>query len=596
MGLPNVDMLFGGAPEICDGIPTPDRPHGRVKPGKAAQRNDQLIKAMTAATVDAVRGEVLQKPSELGVPLIKSRKKHAREMQAEMEGAFSKMADPASAQLTEYLEGPSATTLAKEWSLSNPIQSGILAFDLEAPAKLLAPYLSPMRNQLPRVPGTGASRRIKVINAITGSGSGVPTQQGGFGEATTNVGPGGLSYVRPPYLQYSGYDVVLNYVSYGFSDSVSWQAEMQGQGYEDIRSLSNTALMYSTMTLEDRLFLYGRGTSANGYSGTLGVAPTFTLSAVSASITPTGTSTLGTSASVFVIVAPDAGDLLGTTGVQMHQGPASNVVTSVGTSAGKTAVQVTVTNDSSQVGAVGYNFYCASVASGPYYYCGRSGSSTGYITSQPSGGPSCTVGAADQSTSSNNFDGIIPSLAASGGYVTRLNAPLSTTNPGAEFFTALATVYESVKADPDVIDMNAFDRMQLSNAILNGNSNSAYNVYIQNDGGLGGVGVGAVVSTLYNPVTGKALRLEVEPWLPQGNAIVRSTSIPIPNSHVTNPFYWAGPQDMAIVQWAPTQFTFDSSSILIGTLVSAAPQFSALIQGISGVGISNLPPGPYGDA
>ena len=303
MALPNVDQLFGGDPSICTGEPTPDRPHGRVKPGKAAQRNDDLIKAMTASTVDAISGEVMQLPSELGVPLIKSRKKYQREMRAEMEGGFSKMSDPAGLQLAEYLDGPSATALAKEFSLTNPISTGILAFDLEAPAKLLFPVQTPIRNTLPRLKGQGASRRIKVINAVTGSGTGQPTMQGGFNESTTNSGPGGLSYVRPPYINYSGYDVTLNYVSYGFSDSVSWQAEMQGQGYEDVRSLSNTSLMYSTMLLEDRLMLYGRGTTANGYSGTLGVAPTFTLWAVSASITPTGTSTLSTSASVFVIVA-----------------------------------------------------------------------------------------------------------------------------------------------------------------------------------------------------------------------------------------------------------------------------------------------------
>ena len=280
----------------------------------------------------------------------------------------------------------------------------------------------------------------------------------------------------------------------------------------------------------------------------------------------------------------------------MHQGPASNVVTSVGTSAGLTAVQVKITNDSSQTGAVGYNLYAASTAAGPYYYAGRTGYNVGYITSQPSTGPTCTVGAADQSTSSNNFDGIIPSLAASGGYVTRLNAPFSTTSPGSEYFTALASIYESVKADPDIIDLNGFDRLQLSNAIVNNAANSAYRVFIDNSAGMNNVGVGTVVTTLFNPVTGKALDLQVEPWLPQGNSIVRSTSIPIPNSHVTNPFYWAGPQDMAIVSWSPVQFTFDSSSILIGTLVSAAPQFSALVQGIQGVGISNVPPGPYGDA
>ncbi len=70
--------------------------------------------------------------------------------------------------------------------------------------------------------------------------------QPGINESTTNVGPGGLNYVRGPYISYDGYDVTLNYVTTSLSDSVSWQQEYQGQGFEDVRSLSNTALLYST--------------------------------------------------------------------------------------------------------------------------------------------------------------------------------------------------------------------------------------------------------------------------------------------------------------------------------------------------------------
>ncbi len=220
-------------------------------------------------------------------------------------------------EMAKSTEGASEAwdRLSKEWTLTNPISTGLLPFDLEAPAKLLTPRPTPLRNSIPRVKGQGGARRFKVISGFTGTGTGgLTTTQPGITESTTNAGPGGLSYIRGPYISYGGYDVTLNYVTTSLSDSVSWQSEYQGQGFEDIRSLSNTALLYSTMLLDERLMIYGRGTTGNGYAGTLGVVPTFTLSAVSASIAPGGTSTLGTSASVFVVVAADAGDLLGTTG------------------------------------------------------------------------------------------------------------------------------------------------------------------------------------------------------------------------------------------------------------------------------------------
>ena len=62
--------------------------------------------------------------------------------------------------------------------------------------------------------------------------------------------------------------MVLPYVTTSLSDSVSWQAEYQGVGFEDVRSLSNTALLYATMLLDERLMLYGRG-SQTGYAGAL---------------------------------------------------------------------------------------------------------------------------------------------------------------------------------------------------------------------------------------------------------------------------------------------------------------------------------------
>ncbi len=255
---------------------------------------------------------------------------------------------------------------------------------------------------------------------------------------------------------------------------------MQGQGYEDVRSLSSTSLLYSTMMLEERLFLYGRGTTANGYAGPLGT-PTVTVASVSSLLAPSGlpapTATAWTtSASVFVVVAADAGDLLGTNGYSMHQGPATAAL-SCQVTAGD-VVQVTITKD--VPGALGYNLYCASVAGGPYVYSGRTSYNTGYITAQPQSGPTVAPGGGDQSASSNNFDGILTNLAASASYVTRLNASFSTTNPGTEYQTALASLYENYKADPDIIDMNGFDRLSLSNALLNNSGSNGYRVFIDN--------------------------------------------------------------------------------------------------------------------
>ena len=58
--------------------------------------------------------------------------------------------------------------MSKEWTLSNPISTGLLPFDLEAPAKLLTPRPTPIRNSIPRIKGQGGSRRFKVISGFLG--------------------------------------------------------------------------------------------------------------------------------------------------------------------------------------------------------------------------------------------------------------------------------------------------------------------------------------------------------------------------------------------------------------------------------------------
>jgi hypothetical protein len=276
----------------------------------------------------------------------------------------------------------------------------------------------------------------------------------------------------------------------------------------------------------------------------------------------------------------------------MHQGPATAATSVVKTGTGLTAVQVNITD--AGVGALGYILYAGSTSTGPFYYAGRTGYNVGYITSQPSAGPFVAASATDQSAVATNYDGLLTNTAASGGYVARLNAAFSTTNPGTEFQTAFGSLYESVKGDPEEVWMNGFDRLQLSNAILNNAANSAYRVYIENDN-LGNIKAGAVVQSLLNQVTGSEIPITVHPWMPQGNALIRQKTLPIPDSNVSETSVMVLPQDYVAVQWPVVQFTYDASTFEIGTFCHYAPGWNGLIQGIQGVGIGITPPS-YGDS
>ena len=143
--------------------------------------------------------------------------------------------------------------------------------------------------------------------------------------------------------------------------------------------------------------------------------------------------------------------------------------------------------------------------------------------------------------------------------------------------------------------MNGFDRLQLSNAIVNNGANSAYRVFVQNQDGMGGVKTGTVVQAIMNEVTGTEIPITVHPWFPQGNALVRQKTLPIPDSNVSETSVMVLPQDYVAVQWPVTQFTYDASTFEIGTFCHYAPGWNGLIQGIQGVGIGTTPPS-YGDS
>jgi hypothetical protein len=588
--IPKADILY----DVGPGLGEPKRSLTSAERAEMVDRHELFVEEMTKATVSGLSGETTwgdaidpERPREF--PILKMRREPSRS--ADTRKILDDV-DVAKGVAEPRFQGARSEALSKEWTLTNPVATGLLPFDLEAPAKLLTPRPTPIRNSTPRLKGQGGSRRFKVISGFTGTGTGgATTVQPGINELSTNVGPGGLTYVRGPYINYDGFDVTLNYVTTSLSDSVSWQAEYQGQGFEDVRSLSNTALLYSTMLLDERLMIYGRGTTGNGYAGALAATASVTLASVSSSVAPAGTGGVALAASPFVVIAPDAGDLLGTNGYTMHQGACTTAASvAVGTGG---AIQVTVTGE--PTGALGYNLFVGSVSSGPFYYTGRTGYNVGYIKYQPTSGPTTTSGAADQSAVATNYDGLLTNVAASGGYVTRLNAALSTTSPATEFQTAFGSLYESVKGDPEVVWMNGFDRLQLSNAITNNAANSAYAVFIQNQDGMRGVKTGTVVSEIMNEVTGSGVPITVHPWFPQGNSLIQQKTLPIPDSNVSETSVMVLPQDYVAVQWPVVQFTYDASTFEIGTMAHYAPPWNGLIQGIVGVGIGVQPPS-YSDA
>ena len=463
--------------------------------------------------------------------------------------------------------------IVKDISLTSPLSTSFAAFDLEAPAKLLTPRPTPLRNKIVRKKGVGTSHRVKRITGYTGTGTGGQGQIWPGITETTTTAFGSINFERGPKISYTADDLVIPYNSYSLSDSVSFDANFSGLGYQDLRQLSSTSTLYATMLMEERMFLYSRGT-ASGFSGAL-AAPTVTLTAATA----TGSQVALTNGTTYYVYATSSAGAFG-----------ESVLSTVASQAITTGqvVKIVVNN---VTGAVGTKIYVGtSTGAANAHYVGTISGLTGYLNGV--GGPTLgdnvvfnTTGtlastiSADTSAYATGYDGIIPTvLGANSGAVNEINSTFSTSNPGVEYQTVFGTLYDAVKADPDEILINGADRRQLSDAIKNGSTaNYRLNLSQTDTGDYVG---GAVIGALHNETTGKLVDITVHPWLQPGVSPVLSYTLPIPDTEVSDVWAAVNVQDYMGIQWPVTQFAYEFSTYYRGTFFCYAPAWNGAVSGI----------------
>src|SRR5215469_1591157 len=155
--------------------------------------------------------------------------------------------------------------------------TGLLAYDLQAPAKNLYPFVTPIRNSIPRVGGgTGTATNWRQVNAVVGSGfdamGWVPEGQ------------------RSGQMSYNTSNKSATFVTIGEEDAATYEAIAAGQHFEDIQARMTFRLLQKMMLKEEMAILAGNAGAANG-GISLGVPGTPTVSAIAntASTLPTNT-------------------------------------------------------------------------------------------------------------------------------------------------------------------------------------------------------------------------------------------------------------------------------------------------------------------
>lgn len=580
------------------------RPSSRSARDELATQAAELVKGEGFARIGGNRPlKNRDKIFDKGMRASKALRKNAAASQRDPKGVFKSMnpsfmqefgqfyqtlpQNTAFAQFAAQMSQVLSTELGKTISLTAPLSSGLVPFDLAAPSRLIYPVYSPLRNKLPRVPGQGTSRKTKVITGISGSHTGgtsvidwsIPEFPGGGGLSASNW-PNQL----PGSGSQTAVDVDVPYRFFGLTEALSWLAQFAGQGFEDISALVNLVLLQEAMLAEEHMILEGKYDNA-----ATPAAPTVTARAAA-----TGETALsGVTTNVFVKVSTT--NFFGETVV--------SAVGNVAWSAGQ-VVDVAISPSTS---GVAYNLYVTTGSAAGTYFLMASNVGGHRYTLQgalPTGGTQPPT--ADTGTGGHNrYDGLIPILLGStksgtypasgykAGYInqnvgsTLTNAVLNDAFAGLWDNSSAANTSDSggFRADPSELIVEGQDASNFAANILTNaaGGQQAYQLKIDQDE-TGSIRAGAAISQMQNPITRSMVSLVTHPWLQQGTSLLMSYQLPMSFSNVSNAFEVVNVQDYISISWPVIDVTFRYSIFLYGTLIGIAPQYSGILQGLQRTG------------
>lgn len=532
--------------------------------------------------------------------------------------------------------------LSKDWDASFPetgsltVPAQLAPIDLEGPAKLLVPRETPILNEMPREnDGIGSAMQYRRILGWSNSGVGgmpdlmpfmaseFPSAQstsnlpqfGGYANTTGGVASGGLGLRRGQKISYVADAKQITYVELSLSDVVSTKAYYIGQGYQDVRQLSATALLWAHKGGEERAMLYGRGATALGYTGPIS-APTGFVAANVVTANTGGSIPNGTY-SVMLTAIGGGGE------------SAPSAVATGGTAiTGSNVGTVTITFPAIPSGGLGWNIWMLNATTGNFFFQASvpNGNLTYTLTSYNNTGPTtANTSVVDTTANPNGYDGMLTVLmnpSVSGyvaSYVSNATPANSVNSVGGAitgstacgdtpFQTAFAALYgasvnpgnygmnsgapswpwtggtaygQKLLAHPQKVFVDGAIRAAMGQFVRKAAGGStAYRLVMQADEFTGGAKVGGIVNGIANQVTGDMVDFDVHPYMPVGNAVIWTKTLPFPDSEITNTIVAKNVQDYLYQMWPQIQFTYDASTYQLGTLVFYAPAWSGAITGL----------------
>ena len=408
--------------------------------------------------------------------------------------------------------------------------TGLVAYDLQAPAKNLYPVATPLRNRIPRVSGgTGIATNWKAITNIIGSGY--------------NAMPWVPEGQRSARMQYSVQNKAASYMTLGEEDQITYEAIRAAGGFEDAKARMVMRLLQKMMLKEEDAILGGNASLALGTPATPSVATA-----------TTGGSLAAATYNVIVVALTYEGyrnaSVAGGVGTsQLITGADGQTYTLNGGSSQKSTAAPQVTTGATSTisasttvvnGAVAYAWYVGTAGTERLTAISMLNSVV-ITTLTGQGTQNASAITADCSRNANYaYDGLLSTAFNSGSaYINALptgvagtGTALTASGRGSvnEIDTMLQTMWNQYQVSPSVLFMNAQEIKNVMNKVLS----NASGPLLRYDGGSGSdpyaIVAGGTIAGYFNPWAlngGIKIPVLIHPTLPPGTIVGWCENLPM---------------------------------------------------------------------
>ncbi len=433
--------------------------------------------------------------------------------------------------------------------------TGLVAFDLQAPAKNLYPAATPLRNRVPRVSGgTGTATNWRQVSAIVGSG------YDAIGWVAEGQRAGQMSYVTATKS--------APYVTLGEEDAATFEAINAAVGFEDMQATMAMRLLQKTMLKEEMAILAGNTSLGLGAppaptlaaAGAGATLPAATYSVIVVALTLEGyrNSSLGAGVATSKSITGADGKTFAVNGGSSNKSAGATQAVTLGQTLSATVAPVQ--------GAVAYAWFVGATGAETLQAITTINSAT-FSAPLVGGSQAASTITADCSTNSLGFDGLLTTAlnSANNAYVKTLptgvagaGTTLTASGRGsvAEIDQMLEAMWDAYQVSPTVLFVNSQELRNITNKVLSSGTGPLLQYRQDADGGAYQLDAGGTIATYYNPFLldgGLRIPVKIHPFAPPGTILAYAETLPAQyqSSETPNVAEVKCRQDYYAIDWPP---------------------------------------------